>query len=148
MICFLFFPENRTWHFMQIVICMKWQSLFFEINKKKIFQNVVCWKFYPECLSIKVAQDFIRGLYATWVDIINCNEKKNHFYTKGLLSREFPIISLCIETDRPDQIVWSQKLIQHLRSSFSIWLGSTPFATRPAVVFLKHQQVTKWTFKF
>ena len=35
---FLFFPENRIWHYMQIVstICMKCQILFSGRNKKNI----------------------------------------------------------------------------------------------------------------
>ena len=67
MIFFLFFLENRIWHFMQIVsvenriwhfmqetICMKYQSLFSRKNKKKIFENVVCWNFYPACKVLNV----------------------------------------------------------------------------------------------
>ena len=50
LIFFLFFsPENRIWHFMQI------GDNLHEISKPvfwkkiiKIFQYVVCWKFYPE----------------------------------------------------------------------------------------------------
>ena len=52
-IFFLFFPENRIWHFKQIV---SWGDNLLEMSKpvfwekiRKIFQNVVCWKFYPEC---------------------------------------------------------------------------------------------------
>ena len=40
-IFFLFFSENRLWHFMQIVqetICMKCQSLFSGKNKKNIIR--------------------------------------------------------------------------------------------------------------
>ena len=43
MIFFLFFPENSIWHFMQIVSC-------FLGKIRKIFQYVVCWKFYPELI--------------------------------------------------------------------------------------------------
>ena len=68
---FLFFLENRIWHFMQIVslgdnlhevldlffpketICMKCLILFSRKNKKKIFQNVLCWNFYPACKMLK-----------------------------------------------------------------------------------------------
>ena len=63
---FLFFPENRLWHFKQIVslarpnetICMKCQSPVFWRKKekkkqRKIFQNVVCWNFYPPYKAIK-----------------------------------------------------------------------------------------------
>ena len=43
-IFFLFFSENRLWHFLQIVspetICMKCWGLFYGKNKKTIFQNV------------------------------------------------------------------------------------------------------------
>ena len=35
-IFFWFCPENRIWHFVQIVICMKWQGPFSGKNKKKI----------------------------------------------------------------------------------------------------------------
>ena len=57
-IFFLFFPENRTWHFMQIVsigdkcklspletICMKCQILFPMKNKKKYFKMLSAEKF-------------------------------------------------------------------------------------------------------
>ena len=53
MIYFLFFPENRIRHFMQIVSSgdnlHEMSYPVSEKNKKKIFQNAVCWKFYPEC---------------------------------------------------------------------------------------------------
>ena len=48
-IFFLFFPENRIWHFMQIVsIAWNVKSCFLW-KVRKIFQYLVCWKFYPEC---------------------------------------------------------------------------------------------------
>ena len=50
---FVFFPENRIWHFMQIVSIgdnlHEMSKLFSRKNKKKIFQNVVYWNFYPDC---------------------------------------------------------------------------------------------------
>ena len=51
MILFLFFPENRIWHFMQIVRRQfAWNVKSCFLGKiRKIFQNVCCWKFYPEC---------------------------------------------------------------------------------------------------
>ena len=52
---FLFFPENWIWQFMQIVSCA-WsvKSCFFWKNKKKkIFQNIICWNFYPACKVLK-----------------------------------------------------------------------------------------------
>ena len=55
---FLFSPENRIWHSMQIVTIG--DSLHESSNPvplekyEKIFQNVVCWKFYPELLSNKI----------------------------------------------------------------------------------------------
>ena len=64
----IFFPENRIWHSMQIVSLGDnlhelsypvWIWHFIQIAQiviscflrkiRKIFQNVVCWKFYPEC---------------------------------------------------------------------------------------------------
>ena len=39
-----FFSENRHWHFMQMVICIKCQHQFSGKNKKKN-KNVVCWNF-------------------------------------------------------------------------------------------------------
>ena len=60
MIFFLFFPENRIWHFMQIkeTICMKCQILF-SGKIRKIFQSVVCLKFYPECLALNSVQFYV-----------------------------------------------------------------------------------------
>ena len=75
---FLFYPENSFWHFMQIgsiyltmsyfsqktgfdiscklspfeSICTKCQELFSGKNKIFFFQNVVCWRFYPECYAL------------------------------------------------------------------------------------------------
>ena len=75
---FLFFPENRIWHFMQIVSIgdnlhempnpvsldnllemsnpVSWDNLnemsiksWFQGKIRKIFQNVICRNFYPEC---------------------------------------------------------------------------------------------------
>ena len=51
LICFLFFPENKIWHFIQIVSCMECQSLF-SGKIRKIFQNVICWNFYAECQAL------------------------------------------------------------------------------------------------
>ena len=49
-IFFLFSPENIIWNAMQIVstetICMKFQIMFPGTNRK-LFESVVCWKFYP-----------------------------------------------------------------------------------------------------
>ena len=48
---FLFFPDNRIWHFMQIVsCCMKYQSYFLGKNKKNI-SNCCLMKFLPSILS-------------------------------------------------------------------------------------------------
>ena len=49
---FLFFPENRLWHFMQIVSSTgdnlhEMSKPYFLGRIRKIFQNVVCWNFYP-----------------------------------------------------------------------------------------------------
>ena len=64
MIIFLFFPENRIWHFMQIVSIgdnlHEMSKPVFRENKKNfsvcrllkilaLFPYIVCWKFYPEC---------------------------------------------------------------------------------------------------
>ena len=48
----LFFPENRFWHFMHIVpigdsLYEISKPIFLE-NKKNIYQNVICWRFYQE----------------------------------------------------------------------------------------------------
>ena len=40
----IFFRENRIWNFKHLSL-----NLVFWETKKKVFQNVVCWKFYPEC---------------------------------------------------------------------------------------------------
>ena len=46
---FLFFPQNRSWYFMQKeMICMKYQILF-SGKIRKIFQNAICSNFYPAC---------------------------------------------------------------------------------------------------
>ena len=47
------FPENRIWHFMQIVYTGDnlneiSKSVLSGKNKKKLFQNVVCWIFFLE----------------------------------------------------------------------------------------------------
>ena len=52
-IIFLFFPENRVWHFMQIVsigdnLHEMPNPVYWE-NIETIFEYVMCWKFYPEC---------------------------------------------------------------------------------------------------
>ena len=54
MIFFLFFLENRIWHF------MLWRQFAWSIKShflgkiRKIFQNVVCWNFYPACKVLGV----------------------------------------------------------------------------------------------
>ena len=52
---FLFWLENTLWHFMQIVsketICMKYQNTCLLGKLWNIFQNVICWKFYPSYTS-------------------------------------------------------------------------------------------------
>ena len=50
----LFFPENRFWKCMQIVSYLRRQfaknvKACFLGRIRKIFQNDICWKFYPEC---------------------------------------------------------------------------------------------------
>ena len=48
---FLTFPENKIWHFMQIVSTgdnLHEMSIPVSWKKRKIFQNVICLKFYPE----------------------------------------------------------------------------------------------------
>ena len=54
-IFFLLFPENRFWHFMQIVssetICMKYQKLFSWKNKKNISKCCLL-KILPRVLSV------------------------------------------------------------------------------------------------
>ena len=52
MVFSLIFQGNRFWHFMQIV--SNCQNLFSERNWENI-QNV-CWKYYPECLALKMAE--------------------------------------------------------------------------------------------
>ena len=58
-----FTQMTNLWYFSQTTgfpiscklssICMNCQIWFSKKNKKKnIFQNVVCWKFYPECLVL------------------------------------------------------------------------------------------------
>ena len=51
MIFFWFFPENRIWYFMQIVSIgdnlHDMSKPVFGKKKEKIFQYVICWKFYP-----------------------------------------------------------------------------------------------------
>ena len=58
MIFFLCFPKTRIWHFMQfiqIVSFLHEMSYPVFLGKvRKIFQNVVCWKFYPECKAVIV----------------------------------------------------------------------------------------------
>ena len=48
LIFFLIFPQIRIWHFMQICSNGEIQILFSEKKKKKKYQNVICWKFYPQ----------------------------------------------------------------------------------------------------
>ena len=52
MIFFSFFPENRLWHFMQIVSKRRqfaWNvKAYFLGKRRKIIQNV-CWKCHPAC---------------------------------------------------------------------------------------------------
>ena len=54
----LIFPENRIWHFMQIV---SWGDNLHELSKPtfwqkiKIFQNDVCWDIYSRVLSVKIS---------------------------------------------------------------------------------------------
>ena len=48
---FLFFPQNRIWHFMEN--CLQWRQFAWNVQFcflskiRKIFQYVVCWIFYP-----------------------------------------------------------------------------------------------------
>ena len=50
---FLFFPENRFWHFMQIGSngdnLHEMSKPFFMGKIREVFLCVVCWKFYPVC---------------------------------------------------------------------------------------------------
>ena len=48
MIFFLFFIGNRIWHFMQIV----WS--YFQGKRRKIFPNVICWKFKPSMQCVEL----------------------------------------------------------------------------------------------
>ena len=81
MIFSYFFPENRIWHFMQIVtigdnLHEMSNPVFWEI--KKIFQNVICWKFYP-VKNVNVSDVpphdlfdhmvIVRLIHLRWVDI-------------------------------------------------------------------------------
>ena len=53
--CFYFFPRKRHFGDPLEAICMNCQILFSGKNKKKkVFQNAVCWKFYPECKASQV----------------------------------------------------------------------------------------------
>ena len=59
-IFFLFFPENRIWHFMQIVsletICTISEPVFWEKAGK--FQYAVCWELYPDWFVVSVSVGF------------------------------------------------------------------------------------------
>ena len=62
MLFFLFFPENRIWHFMQIVsletICMKCQILISGKNKKNISKCRLL-KILPRVLSVNFALNYM-----------------------------------------------------------------------------------------
>ena len=53
MIFFLFFPENKIWHFMQIVSTgdnlHEMSKPVFREKIRKLFQYAICWKLYPAC---------------------------------------------------------------------------------------------------
>ena len=54
----LFFPENRNWHFMQIVSKggrqFAWNVKSYLLGKlRKIFQDAICWNFLPSMQSVK-----------------------------------------------------------------------------------------------
>ena len=44
MMFFLFFPENSIWDNLH-----EMSKPVFREKSKKIFEYVICWKFYPEC---------------------------------------------------------------------------------------------------
>ena len=49
-----YFPENRLWHFMQIVSFAGHVKALFLRKIKQIFQTVFCWIFYPIVLSVNI----------------------------------------------------------------------------------------------
>ena len=77
---FLFFPENRLWHSMQIISKGCWHSMhiaskrkiLYEFSKlifrekKKIIKNVVCWKFYPGLKCSKLKMLLVNLLLKFW----------------------------------------------------------------------------------
>ena len=60
----IFFPENRIWHFMQIVfmetICMKCQNMFSGKNNKKNISKCRLLKFLPRVLSAYFSSCYTR----------------------------------------------------------------------------------------
>ena len=59
-ICFLFFSENRI---MQTDNLYEMSNPVFYVNKKKMFQNVVCWKSYSACRPLKEKQIILLAGY-------------------------------------------------------------------------------------
>ena len=64
---FLIFPrkQNLTFH----ANCLHWRQFAWNVKtrflgkRRKIFQNVICWKFYPECLAIKHFQWTVQFIF-------------------------------------------------------------------------------------
>ena len=51
---YIFFSENMIWHFMQILhFRQNVTNPVFWGKIRKIFQNVICWIFYPNCLAFR-----------------------------------------------------------------------------------------------
>ena len=69
-----FFHENRIWHFMQIGNLHEVSDPIFKEKIRKIFQNVVCWNFYPACkvFSSQVVFSTDRSKADTLLQFIVC----------------------------------------------------------------------------
>ena len=92
MIFFLFDQGNKFWHFMQIVslgdnLHEMSKPVFWKKNRKKKFQYVVCWKFYPQCYALK----FI-------LQVETFFDKKNRQYFFFLPSQEIITLLYSLES--------------------------------------------------
>ena len=85
-----FFTENRISHFMQMKFVWNVTSYFLE-KIRKIFQSVICWKFYPACwvLSFTTLRTSNQQM-ANWWYFSYFSQKILTFHTNCFLCLIFP----------------------------------------------------------
>ena len=156
---FLFFLENRIWHFMQIVSL--WDNLhgvrFYFLGKiRKNIINMSSAESAHSMVSVKILWPINTNNTSIWlVTVLRFNSPFNMFSAilgqpcehlhictamfHGNSSTECTIITLSIRTDTCKQCRPRSDAAES-----GIWSGSTLFATHPTLL-QAHQQVVKWT---